>query len=377
MIALRLVLNTGSRMMFTFLPEFSRGTGIDVDRLGQLLSVRDLSGLAAPLVGRTSDRVGTRRVMMTGAMLGAIGMVLFTLGSAGVAIGLVCYGLGRIGYHVGMNAWVGHEVAYERRGRATGQVEMTWAGAALVGLPMMGLLIDRLGWRAAPAALAIVTLPLVVLLADRLPKPTSAGTGAAARPSLSPSAWAALATFGLLNGAAQLLVFGHGIWLEATYDFDPSQVGFAIVAVGVAELAASYTSSRLTDRLGKRNSVVAGAAVLTIGLAGLAVLDQPPLAIGLALLVLSFLGFEFAVVSAIPLVAELDPEARAEIIGRSVGLSIVARAGASLFASVVILGPGFRFLIVVAAGLAAVTTVLAIAAVREPGPRPSLDRAGC
>ncbi|MGI9599224.1 MAG: MFS transporter [Acidimicrobiales bacterium] len=190
MILLRLVVNTGSRMMFTFLPEFSRGTGMGIDRLGWLLSLRDLSGLAAPFVGRTSDRVGTRKVMVAGGALGAVGMFLFTLGSTGVAIGLACYGLGRIAYHVGMNAWVGHEVAYERRGRATGQVEMTWAGAALIGLPTMGLLIDRLGWRAAPAVLGLAMVPLTFLLANRLPEPTATTAGPGARPVLSVSGWA-------------------------------------------------------------------------------------------------------------------------------------------------------------------------------------------
>ena len=370
MIVLRLVMNTGSRMMFTFLPEFSRGTGIDVERLGRLLSLRDLSGLTAPFVGRTSDRIGTRRVMLAGGLLGALGMLLFTLGSVGVMIGLVCFGLGRIGYHVGMNAWVGHEVAYERRGRATGQIEMTWAGAALVGLPTMGLAIDRLGWRAAPTALILATVPLTALLAKRLPEQSQWDSGTGARPSLSLSDWMALASFTLLNGSAQLLVFSHGIWLEDTYGFDAAQIGFAIVAVGVAELLASFSSSRLTDRLGKRNSVAFGALVLTIGLAGLAGLGDPPLAVGLGLLVLAFLGFEFGIVSAIPLVAELDPNARAEVIGRSVGLSIVARAAASLVASLLIIDQGFRLLMILASVLAAVTTALTIVAVREPTPTP-------
>ncbi|MGB5756499.1 MAG: MFS transporter [Acidimicrobiales bacterium] len=370
MIVLRLVMNTGSRMMFTFLPELSRGTGIDVERLGRLLSLRDLSGLSAPFVGRTSDRIGTRRVMLAGGLLGALGMLLFTLGSVGVVIGLVCFGLGRIGYLVGMNAWVGHEVAYERRGRATGQIEMTWAGAALVGLPTMGLAIDRLGWRAAPTALILATVPLTALLAKRLPEQSQSTSGPRDRPTLSLSGWMALASFTLLNGAAQLLVFSHGIWLEDTYGFDAAQVGFAIVAVGVAELLASFSSSRLTDRLGKRNSVAFGALVLTVGLAGLAGVGEPPLAAGLGLLVLAFLGFEFGLVSAIPLVAELDPNARAEVIGRSVGLSIVARAAASLLASLLIIDQGFRLLMVLASVLAAVTTALTILAVREPTPTP-------
>lgn len=367
MIALRLVSNTASRMMFTFLPEFSRGTGIGVDQLGRLLSIRDLSGLAAPFAGRASDRVGTRKVMIISALLAGVGMFLFSLGAIGVLIGLVCFGLGQIGYNVGMNAWVGHEVAYERRGRAAGQIEMTWAGAALVGLPTIGVLIDRLGWRAAPIALTIILLPLSLVLTRRLAKPTIAESVQTHRPTMSFSAWATLGSITLLNGAGQLLVFSHGIWLEETYAFDPSQIGFAIIVVGLAELLSSFTSSRITDRLGKRNSLAAGALVLTIGMLGLATLDQPPIAVGLALLVISFLGFEFGIVSSIPLVAELDPRARAEVIGRAVGMAIVAKAGGSLLASVLILDQGFRFVMTLAAALMAITTVLMVTLVQEPG----------
>lgn len=366
MILLRLLMNTGSRMMFTFLPEFSRGTGMSVEQLGRLLSIRDLTGLTAPLVGRTSDRIGTRKIMLVGGALGAFGMFLFTLGGTGVAIGLACFGFGRIGNQVGLNAWVGHEVAYERRGRASGQIEMTWAGAALIGLPTMGLLIDRLGWRAAPAAMALATAPVTIILAKRLPKPAATETTAGSKPSLSFAAWGTLCAFTLMTVAAQFLVFSHGIWLEGTYGFDPAQVGFAIVAVGIAELIASYASSRFTDRLGKRNSVAAGSLVLTTGLLGLAVFADPPLWVGLGLLVLSFLGFEFGIVSTIPLVAELDPQARAEIIGRAVGLSIVARAATSLLAATLILDQGFRLVMTLAAIVSAITTVITITVVREP-----------
>lgn len=366
LIVLRLVVNTGGRMVFTFLPEFSRGTGLTIDELGRLLTIRDLTGLAAPLFGRRSDRSGSRSIMLGGAALTAVGFGLFTLGSIGVVVGIVLWGFGRTSYHVAMNAWVGNEVAYERRGRATGQVEMTWAGSALIGIPAMGLLIERLGWRAAPLALAALTVPLTALLATRLTETTSPSTGSGAPARWSPTMVTTLATFALLSGSVQFLVFGHGVWLEETYGFDPAQVGFAIVAIGLAELASSYASSRWTDRYGKRNSFIAGTLVLTVGSIGLASVEAPPLALGLGLLVVAFLGFEFAIVSAIPMVAELDPSARAQTIGRAIGLSIVARASGSLLASWLIVERGFRSLVVIAAVLAAVTAVLSTFLMVEP-----------
>ncbi len=376
LIALRLVVNTGSRMMFTFLPEFSRGTGIELDTLGRLLSLRDMTGLIAPWVGRRSDRKGTGPVILAGGILAGVGMALFALGSLGVIIGLICYGLAHLAYNIGMNAWVGHEVAYERRGQASGRIEMTWAGAALVGLPTMGVLIDRLGWRAAPMALAILALPLTAMAATRLPPPTASKTGPRVKPNMSTAAWASVAAFALLTGSAQLLVFSHGIWLEDTYRFDPSQVGFAILTVGVAELFASYGSSQLADRIGKRNSLAVGTMILTVGLGGLAAVDDPPLVIGLGLLIIAFLGFEFGVVSAIPLLAELDPSARAEVIGRAVGLSIVGRALGSVLAAEVIIRQGFRTVMVIGAIIALVTLAVTLGLMNEPDDPIEDDSAG-
>ena len=358
-------------MMFTFLPEFSRGTGIDINTLARLLSLRDMTGLVAPLVGRRSDRFGTRPIMLAGGVLATVGMALFALGSLGVVIGLALYGLAHIAFNVGMNAWVGHEVAYERRGKASGRIEMTWAGAALVGLPTMGVLIDRLGWRAAPTLLAILTLPLTVLAAKRLPRPTIVDDGPPVRPTMSIGAWATIGAFALMTGSVQFLIFSHGIWLEDTYDFDPSQVGFAIITVGVAELFASFGSSQVADRFGKRNSVALGTAIMIVGLAGLAIIGDPPLVVGLSLLVIVFLGFEFGVVSAIPLLAELDPMARAQVIGRAVGASIVVRAAVSVLAAELIARTGFQTLMVVATIAAAFTLGIALACIDEPGAAPS------
>lgn len=356
--------------MFTFLPEFSRGTGIDINTLTRLLSLRDMTGLVAPLVGRRSDRSGTRATIVTGGVLAAMGMALFALGSLGVLVGLVLYGLAHIAYNIGMNAWVGHEVAYERRGQASGRIEMTWAGAALVGLPATGLLIDRLGWRAAPTALALLAAPLTILAARRLPNPTAGQDGPAVRPTMSTAAWATVFAFSLLTGSAQFLVFSHGIWLEETYEFDPSQVGFAIVTVGIAELLASFGSSQVADRLGKRDSVAGGTSILIVGLAGLAIVDDPPLLVGLSFLVIAFLGFEFAVVSAIPLLAELDPRARAQVIGRAVGLSIIVRAAISVLGAELLIRSSFQTLMAVAVGCAIATVAVTLVMVEEPQPTP-------
>lgn len=354
-------------MLFTFLPAIARGSGLSVEALGRVIFARDMTGLLGPAAGGVVRRVGPWRTMVWAGVLGAIGMLLVPFGVVGIAIGLVLWGLCRTSFIIGLNSWLGDAVAYERRGRATGLIELTWAAAALIGLPAMGVLIDQVGWWMAPTLLGILGLPFAFLMA-RIESEASVGPATAGQRSitLSRNSIVALVALALMTGAAQFLLFTHGLWLESTYDFDPAQVGFAIVAVGAAEAVASYGTSLITDRLGKRNGVIAGTTVLALALAGFAALPAPQLVIGLGLLVLAFLGFEFAIVSSIAMVSELEPEGRSTVIGRSVGLSTIARAGVSLLCGWLYETVSFRTIMLLATATAVAAIVLLIAFVVEP-----------
>jgi predicted MFS family arabinose efflux permease len=65
---------------------------------------------------------------------------------------------------------------------------------------------------------------------------------------------------------------------------------------------------------------------------GLAIGDLP-MGAGVALLTLFFLGFEFSIVSAIPIIGELHPEARASSIGLAVAFMTIGRSAAALVAT--------------------------------------------
>ena len=354
------------RMTYTFLPAFARGAGISVEAMSRVLSARELTALTAPLAGRLSSRVGTGVVMGYGGLVAAGGLLAATFGAWGLIVGFVVYGFGRTAHQVATNAWVGDAVAYERRGRATGLIELTWGGSALLGLPVLGVLIDQVGWRAAPAMLGLVTAVVSVRVLTLSGTISSLSRGIGARPTMTRNAMAVIATNGAMTAAAQFLFLGHGLWLEDTYGLDAAQVGFAILTVGAVEVVATTGSSRLTDGLGKRNSMLGGAVLMTLALITLAAVDSPPLAIGLLLLVAAFLGFEFGIVSAIPLVAELDPQARAEMIGRAIGISTVIRAVITLVATTVYLNHGFTTLMTVAAAFGIGAVALAAIVMTEP-----------
>lgn len=363
----RFVVNVGARMIFTFLPAISRGSGMSLSALGRVIFARDITGLLGPAAGGVVRRFGSWRTMVVTGLGAAVGMLLVPFGPAGIAIGFVLWGICRTGFLVSMNSWIGDVVAYQRRGKASGLIELTWAGAALVGLPVMGVLIDRVGWWAAPTALGLLGLPFAALMQRTdVGDTTRVSAPLAAPASIGWNTMMALVGLALMTGATQFLLFTHGLWLEDTYGFDASQIGFAIVAVGVAEAIASYGTSRVTDGMGKRNAVVAGTVVLGLALVGFAVFPAPPLLAGLTLLVVAFLGFEFAIVSSIPMVSELEPGARAAVVGRSVGLSTMTRATVSLVCGWLYETSGFRITMILGASVAALSVVIMTTMVHEP-----------
>lgn len=373
LVAFRWISNAGVRFAYTFLPAIARGTGLSIEEVGRLLALRDLTGLGAPVAGRLSDRVGTPPVMVLGGLIAVGGLIGSVFGAVGLLVGFVAFGVGKIGFDIGLNAWVGHEVAYARRGRAMGLVELAWALAALLLLPVIGVLIDVIGWHAAPLFLAAIGAPLLFVISRIATTTHETMSGPPARPTFNATTLALYSAFGALTLASQFLIVGHGLWLEDAYDFAPSQIGFAVVSVGLVELVASVAAIAGTDRLGKRRAIVGGSLVFALAAAALGVTEAPPLAIGLVLLALAFLGFEFAFVSALPLVAELDPDARATAIGIALGSSTVIRSIGSVVGSELYVAEGFTALMITSAVASLVTIGLTVSLVREP-PRTPLER---
>lgn len=366
LVGFRFVGNVGVRFVYSFLAPISRGSGLSIEQLGQVLAVRDLTGLAAPGVGRAADRRGTGRTMTVAAVVMVVGLLLASIGQLGLIIGLVLFGLGKIAYDVPMNAWIGNEIAYERRGKALGIVELSWAAAALIGMPICGLLIENVGWWSASAFFGLLGIPLALGVATHVGSDHHEETGAKVRLTFGSNAIFVLVSFCTLTLCSQLLLVGHGLWLEDTYDFDPSQVGFAVITIGVIEAIASSSSTAFTDGLGKRRSMIMGIGLLAVAMAILAIVSAPPLVLGLVLLATAFLGFEFAFVSSLPLVTELDPAARAQMIGFALGLSTVVRAVMSVVGTWLYVRQGFDALMLLGAGAAVIGLAVLLLFVVEP-----------
>jgi len=342
--AVRTAVNAPVRIIYPFLPSIARGLGISLAAASQLVTLRMVAGLAAPLLGLLADRYGRRRVMEVALSLFALASLLMagvgTLAAAALAFAL--YGLAKALYDPAVHAYVGDHVPYRERSRAVGILELSWSGAWLLGVPASGLLIERFGWRAPWAALIVLGLLGLVLTCVSLP-PTSrpaarrrggsfvASTIGTWRNLLRRRSVAALlATSFLLTMAIEVPFIVYGAWLETSFGLSLSTLGLASTVVGVAEATAELGSAAITDRLGKKRSVLAGLLGLAASLIALPWLSRLGLVAALAGVMLMLLNFEFGIVSLLPLATELAPEARASLFSLTVMAFSLSRILAAL-----------------------------------------------
>ncbi len=146
----RLLLNTTRRFAYPFAPALSRGLGVPLTAVTSLIAANQITGILALLFGPLGDRWGYRIMLLAGLGLLAVGMLAgsFLPYYGMILVALFLAGLGKSIFDPAIQAYVGERVPYERRGMIIGIMEMAWAGSSLVGIPLVGLLIDRLGWRA-------------------------------------------------------------------------------------------------------------------------------------------------------------------------------------------------------------------------------------
>jgi predicted MFS family arabinose efflux permease len=324
----RTALNTAHRIIYPFLPSIARGLGISLAAASGLVTLRVIAGLFAPFLGFVSDRFGRRRTMEMALLIFALaGILLAGIGTlAAAAMAFALYGLSKVLFDPAVHAYLGDTVPWARRARAVGILELSWSSAWLLGVPASGLLIERLGWRTPWAVLAVLGLLGVWLIHTRLP-PAQRQMASSAGTPLAREVFATwrrllrrrpirtlLLTSLLLTLANEIPFIVYGAWLETAFGLSLSALGMASILVGLAEAAAELGTTVITDRFGKRRSVLAGLLGLAASLLLLPWLADLGLIAALAGVVLMLITFEFGIVSLIPLATELAPEARASLL---------------------------------------------------------------
>ncbi|HJR79644.1 MAG TPA: MFS transporter, partial [Anaerolineales bacterium] len=243
-----------------------------------------------------------------------------------------------------MQAYLGDRIPYERRGTALAVTEGAWSLAFVVGVPLMGLLIARFGWYAPFPLLAGLGLVMFLVIWRMVPRSNSASqtpggtsmknvravlTNLPALVGISIAMWA--------TAGNELVNLVFGVWLEDSFGLQIAALAGASAVIGVSELSGEGLVALTTDRLGKPRA-------LTLGLIGniLAALLLPVIGrteVGaLVGLFLFYITYEYVLVSHIPLMTEVMPNARAtllsfNVMGHSLGRVIGALVATFIYQS--------------------------------------------
>ena len=337
----RLLLNTGRRFVYPFAPAISRELAVPLSAVTSIIAACQLTSLVGLFSGPLADRFGFRMMMRAGLAMLAAGMLLCGLAQEYwlVFVGLVVASFGKTVFDPSIQAFIGHTVPFERRGRIIGIVETAWAGSTLIGIPALGLIIAHAG---LPSAFWLLAgLGAAGWLAISRVIPADDQDTSPERPRIS--LFATLPQLFRVRHAAGMLAFGfwisiandslfvvYGAWFEQDFSVSIAALGFSTVAIGAAELFGESMTAIFADRLGLKKAIILGlclamCAYLLLPFAG------GSLTLAMVAMFFVFFAFEFTIVTSFSLSTELMACSRATMmagfyatsgIGRMIGVLV-------------------------------------------------------
>ena len=341
---IRLFINTARRFAYPFAPALSRGMGVSLTAVTSMIAVNQITGLFGLVFAPLGDKWGYRLMMMAGVGALAIGMFcggLFPYYWV-VLLALFMAGLGKTVFDPALQAFVGSRIPYERRGMAIGICETAWAGASLLGIPLVGILIARFGWQSpffflgATGVIGVLGLYVLIPVNEQnsiSTEKTSIYITAIRQLIRQRSHLGVMGFAFLLNAGNDNLFVVYGAWLEKNFNLGIVALGIATTVIGAAELLGEMITAFLGDRIGLPRLIAMGTILSTACYLALPAIGiNLPLA--LSALFFVFLAFELTIVTSISLCTELLPEARATMMA-----GFLASAGLGRVVGALIGGP--------------------------------------
>ena len=357
----------------TFIEELRGRYGVDYAGTGNVVGAYTLAyGFAQLLAGLLADRIGSRRLMLVGLGLGAVGSATFAATEdfavalaarllMGVAGG--CLYTPTIAYTFAAfpSALRGRAMGFAEAGVGAGQV------LALLGLP---ILFQAIGL--TPAFLAVPAAAVGLSLAVTLALPPIPPAPRAARGSLRDLAregdfWLLAVGFAFVGMLAQVAVLAWmPTYLRQVHAFGVVGAGLSTGIVVTGLMLFSPVFGILSDRLTARRPVMLVGCLLALArFVILLVTSHPWVAVAAALLVSASMA------ATIPMQVVFASERfRAVGSGTAIGLvntggQIAASLGGPLYGALLDRGLGFGAVWGFATGLSALR-ILAVLGIREP-----------
>lgn len=222
-----------------------------------------LWGLAGPVLGLMSDRLGAVRVLVVGGVLYALGLVgMATVTSAwglaltaGVLIGIAQSG----STYAVVYGVLGRNISAEKRSWAMGVVAAGGSFGQFLMLPVESALIQHLGWQGALwvlAAAALLIAPLARGLREPRQDPSDSAAGVSALEALKQALGHrsyVLVTLGYFVCGFQVVFIGvHLPSYLKDHGFGADMAAGALALIGLFNVVGTYSAGWLGQTLPKR-----------------------------------------------------------------------------------------------------------------------------
>ncbi len=292
-----------------------------------------VAGIVGPFTGHLVDRVGPKKVLISGALLLGAGLALSSFTQTWWHLYLffgVITGLG-----IGATGWIPNTTVIqywfkEGRGLAMGIISSGIGAGILCFVPLMQYFIDRVGWRMTYRLVAVfvplIIVSITLLFYRKIPRPAVSPGDDHLRvrdrdPLVLNDEWASRSWTvreAMGTGPFWLLVVSYSVANLATQAILTHQVAFfvdrglealsasyIVGMIGVASIGGKILWGSLSDRAGREITYTLGILCAVIGISFLMAFHFEPVpsfSYGYAL----FFGFGYAVTAALPPVITAD-----------------------------------------------------------------------
>ncbi len=345
----------GFGIVIPFLPMFAERMGVGAGAVGPILAVYSLTQLlCAPMLGRISDRVGRRPVIMLGLLGSSLSYLIYGFADSFWLLMLSRAVHGACAATVSTaQAYVADTTSESERAQGMGMIGAAFGLGFVLG-PALGGVLGRASLRLPVFFASALTFANLLFAAKYLPEshPALSGERLTAARLLEPLMRLPRELAGhrlaRLFSLAFLLTFVLAA-LEATfalivpqiYGYGPYGVGLLLGYTGLVQaIAQGYVLGKVVKRFGEARVLRVGAIALAIGLAPLGTIGSHRAL--LVMMALIAIGYGLASPSVASLISRRsERHLQGEVLGINQSALSLARifgpiAGAAVFA---ILGP--------------------------------------
>ena len=254
-----LLMSIAEYALLPVIPASALALNADIPTAGLIAGLLMVGVLIADLpAGRLVDRIGERRSMILGAILGSFGVVAVALGHSLLlmALGVFSLGVGIAIFALARHAFFAEHIPLEFRARSLSLLGGTFRGGAFIG-PIIGSLfilqwgVASVYWLAGItcviAAIVLLASPKDVIKPTPVTKPGGilAVAKREAKPLLTLGVGAAV--LGAIRTTRQV---GLPLW-ALVIGLSPEETSLYIGLAGILDFALFYTSGQIMDRWGR------------------------------------------------------------------------------------------------------------------------------